>query len=90
MPVIRAKSSRRKTRYRTGFKARLAGFEFAKVTAAKALRMRSLSVVAFETITLRNFEKKMYEANASVKRNTMKAIKQLILLKLTMKMLSER
>ena len=76
VPVILAKSSRRKSRYRTGlltrceivFKALLAGFEFAKKrTAAKALQMRRLSAFAFEAITLLNFEKKMNEANASVK-----------------------
>ena len=65
---------------RDSFKARRAGFEF-----AKALQMRRLSAVAFETITLRNFEKKLYEANASVKRNTGYTFKQLILLKLAMK-----
>ena len=45
-----------------------------KPTAAKALQMRLLSAFAFETITLWNFEKKMYEANASVKRNTVDTI----------------
>ena len=72
------------------FKARLAGFEFAILTAAKALQKRSLSAFAFETITLRNFEKKMNEANASVKRNRVNTIKQLMSLKLAMKMQGER
>ena len=75
---------------RNRFKARPAGFEFAKASCAKALRTRSLSAFAFETITLRNFEKKLYEANASVKRNTGNTIKQLILLKLAMKIQGER
>ena len=55
---------------RDSFKARLAGFEL-----AKALQMRRLSAFAFETIRLRNFEKEMYEANASAKRNTLNTIK---------------
>ena len=54
------------------------------------LQMRRLSAFAFETITLRNFEKKMREANASVKRNTGNTIKQLISLKLALKMQGER
>ena len=70
------------------FKARLAGFEFAKANCCKSTSNAPASV--FETITLWNFEKKMYEANASVKQNTLNAIKQLILLKLAMKMLGER
>ena len=61
-----------------------------KPTAAKALQMRRLSAFAFETITLRNFEKKMREANPGVKRNTWNTIKQLISLKLAMKMQGER
>ena len=61
-----------------------------KPTAAKALQMRRLSAFAFETITLRNFEKKLYEDNISVKRNTGNTIKQLISLKLAMKMRGER
>ena len=52
--------------------------------------MRSFSAFAFETITLRNFEQKLYEANASVKRNTRHTIEQLISLKLAMKMQGER
>ena len=52
--------------------------------------MHHLSAFAFETITLQNFEKKMYEANASAKRNTVNTIKQLISLKLAMKMQGER
>ena len=52
--------------------------------------MRSLSAFAFETITLRNFEKKLYEANASVKRNTGNTINQLISLKLAIKMQGEK
>ena len=69
---------------RDSFKARLAGFEFA------ALQIRSLSAFAFETITFRNFEKKLYEANACVKRNTGNTIKQLMSLKLAMKMRGEK
>ena len=60
-----------------------------KRTAAIALQMRRLSAFAFEAITLRNFEKKMNEANASVKRNTKNTIKQLMS-KLAMKMQGER
>ena len=56
----------------------------------KALQMRSLSAFAFETITLRNFERKLYEANASVKRNRVNTIKQLMSLKLAMKMPGEK
>ena len=51
--------------------------------------MRRLSAFAFEAITLWNFEKKMNEANASVKQNTKNTIKQLML-KLAMKMQGER
>ena len=98
MPVIRANSSRRKSRYRSGSLTRceivskrcLLVLNLEKPTAAKALQMRRLSAFAFEAITLRNFEKKMYEANASVKRNTLNTIKQLITLKLAKKMLGER
>ena len=75
---------------RDSFKTRLSGFEFKKPIAAKALQMRRLSAFAFETITLRNFEKKLYEANASVKQNTRNTIKQLVSLKLAMKMQGER
>ena len=70
---------------RDSFKVWLAGFEF-----AKALQMRRLSAFAFEIITLRNFEKKLYEANASVQQNTMNTIKQLMSLKLVMKMHGKR
>ena len=52
--------------------------------------MCRLSAFAFETIMLRNFEKKMREANASVKRNTGNTIKQLISLKLALKTQGER
>ena len=52
--------------------------------------MRRLSAFAFETNKLRNFENKMYDANASVKRNGVNIIKQLISLKLPMKMQGER
>ena len=98
MPVILAKSSRRKSRYRTGSLTRceivskrgLLLLNVQKPIAAKALQMRSFSAIAFETITFRNFEKKLYQANASVKRNTGNAIKQLISLKLEIKMQSER
>ena len=89
MPVILAKSNRRKSRYRSGSLTRceivskrgLLVLNLQKPTAAKALQIRRLSAFAFETITLRNFEKKMYEANASVKRNTLNTIKQLVSLK---------
>ena len=98
MPVILAKSSRWKRRYRTGSLTRckivskrsLLVFNLQKPTAAKALQMSRLSAFAFETITIRNFENKMYEANASVKRNRENTIKQLISLKLAMKMEGER
>ena len=75
---------------RDSFKVWRAGFEFAKPAAAKALQMRSLSAFTFETITLRIFEKKLYEANASVKRNPGNTINQLISLKLAMKLQGER
>ena len=99
VPVILAKSSRRKSRYRTGSLTRceivskrgLLVLNLQKLTAAKALQMRRLAAFAFETITLRNFESELlYEANASVKRNTRNTIKQLISLKLAMKMQGER
>ena len=98
MPVILAKSSRRKSRYRTGSLTRceivskrgLLVLNLQKPIAAKALQMRSFSAFAFETITLRNFEQKLYEANASVKRNTWNTIEQLISLKLAVKMQGER
>ena len=61
-----------------------------KPTATKALQMHRLSAFAIETITLWNFEKKMYEVNASVKRKTVNTIKQLISLKLALKMDGER
>ena len=85
MPAILAKSSRRKSRYRTGLLTRceivskrcLLVLNLQKRTAAKALQMRRLSTFAFEAITLWNFEKKMNEANASVKRNTKNTIKQI-------------
>ena len=51
--------------------------------------MRRLSAFAFEAITLWNFEKKMNEANASVKQNTKNTIKQLMS-ELAMKMQGER
>ena len=92
MPVILAKSSRQKSCYRTDsltrceiVSARLAGFEF-----AKALELRCLSAFAFKAITLRNFEKKLYEAYASAKQNTGNTIKQLISSKLDMNIQSER
>ena len=98
MPVINAKSSRRKSRYRTGSLTRceivskrgLLVLNLQKPIAAKALQIRSFSAFVFETITLRNFEQKLYEANASVKRNTRNTIEQLISLKLAMKMQGER
>ena len=96
--MILAKPSRRKSRYRTGLLRRceivskrgLLVLNLQKPTAAKALQIRSLSAFAFETITFRNFEKKLYEANASVKRNTGNTIKQLMSLKLAMKMRGEK
>ena len=98
MPVILVKSSRQKSRYRTGSltqceiisKRGLLVLNLQKPIAAKALQMRRLSAFAFETITLRNFEQKVYEANASVKRNTGNTIEQLISLKPAMKMQGER
>ena len=95
--MILAKRSRRKSRYRTGSLTRceivskrgLLVLNLQKPTAAKVLQMRRFSAFAFETITLRNFEKKLYEANASVKRNTGNTIKQLISLKRAMKMQGE-
>ena len=98
MQVILAKSGRRKRRYRTGSLTRceivskrgLLVLNLQKPTAAEALQIRSLSTFAFQTITLRNFEMKMYEANASVSRNTGNTIKQLISFKLAMKMQAER
>ena len=98
MPVILAKSSRRKSRYRTGLLTRcelvsnrgLLVLNLQKPTAAKALQMRSFSAFAFETITLRNFQQKLYEDNANAKRNTGNTIEQLISLKIAMKMQGER
>ena len=83
MPVILTKSSRRKSRYRSGLLTRceivskrcLLVLNLQKPTAAKALQMRRLSAFAFEAIMHRNFEKKMNEANAGVKRNTGNTIK---------------
>ena len=72
------------------FKGRLLVLNLQKPIAAKALQMRRLSAFAFETITLQNFEQKLYEANASVKRNAGKTIEQLISLKLAMEMQGER
>ena len=92
--MILAKSSRRKSRYRTGSLTRceivskrgLLNLNLQKSTVTKALQMHHLSALAFETITLRNFEKKMYEANGSVKQNKVNTIKQPIPPKLAMKM----
>ena len=97
MLVILAKSSRRKSRYRTGSLTRcetvskrgLLVLNLQKPTAAKALQTRSLSALAFETFTFRYFEKKMYEANASVKERV-NTVKQLMSLKLATKMQGER
>ena len=96
--MILAKSSRRKSRYRTGSltrceivsKRNLLVLNLQKRTAAKALQMRSLLAFAFETITLRNFGKQLYEANASAKRNRVNTIKQLMLSKFATKMQDER
>ena len=98
MSVILAKWSWRKSRYRTVSLTRceivskrgLLVLKLQKLTAAKALQWRRLSVFAFQTNKLWNFEKKMYEANPSVKRNRMNTIKQLISLKLAMKMQGEK
>ena len=98
MPVILIKSSRRKSRYRTGSLTRyeivskrgLVVLNLQKPTAAKALQMRRLSAFAFETFTLRNFKKQGYEAIASVKRNKMNTTKQLMSSKLAIKMQGER
>ena len=97
VPVILAKSSRRKSRYRTGLLTRceivskrcLLVLNLQKRTAAKALQMRRLSAFAFKAITLWNFDKKMNEANASVKQDTKTTTKQLMS-KLAMKMQGER
>ena len=75
---------------RDSFKRGLLVLNLQKPIAAKALQTRSFSAFAFETITLRNFEQKLHEANASVKRNTRNTIEQLISLKLAMKMQGER
>ena len=72
------------------FIERLLVLNLQKRTAAKALQMRRLSAFAFEAITLWNFEKKMNEANASIKRNTKNTIKQLMSSKLAMKMQGKR
>ena len=98
MPVILAKSSTRKSRYRTGSltwseivsKRGLLVLNSQKSTTAKALQMRRLSAFAFETITLRNFEKKTNEVNTSVKRNTVNINNQLMSTKLAMKMQGKR
>ena len=44
---------------RDSFKARLAGFEFARANCRVSVSNAPLAAFAFETITLRNFEKKM-------------------------------
>ena len=99
MPVILAKCSRRRrSGYRTGSLTRCEivskrcslVLNLQKPTVAKALQMRRLSAFAFETITLWNFEKKIYEANASAKRNTVNTIKHLISFQLAMKMQGEK
>ena len=67
VPVILAKSSRRKSRYRTGsltrceivWKRGLLVLNLQKPTAAKALQMRRLSAFAFETNKLRNLANKI-------------------------------
>ena len=99
--VILAKSSPQKSHYCTGSltwweivsKRGLLVLNLQKQAAAKAfqaIQMRRLSAFAFETILLWNFENKVYEANASVKQNRVNTIKQLISLKLAMKMQGER
>ena len=94
MPEILAKSSRRKSRYRTGLLTRceivskrgLLVLNLQQPTAAKALQTSSLSDFAFETISFGILKTKLYEANGSVKRNRGNTIKQPILLKLAIKM----
>ena len=96
--MILAKLSWRKSRYRNGSLTRckivskrgLLIWNLQQPSAAKAIQMRSLSAFASETITLRNFEKKLYEANASVKQNRVNTIKRPISLKLPVKMQRER
>ena len=98
MPVIFTKYSRRKsrnctcslTRCEIVLKRGLLILNLLKPAAAKALQMRRLSALAFETITLRIFEKKMNNANASEKRNTVNNINQLMSSKLATKMQGER
>ena len=95
--MILLKSSRRKSRYRTGSLTRreivskrgLLVLNLQKSTAAQALQLRRLSAFALETIKLRHFKKQMYDANARVKRNAVTTIKQLMSSKLAMKMQME-
>ena len=98
MPVILAKSSRRKSRYRTG-----------SLTRCEIVSKRGLLVLNLQSQVLQRHFKcaacqllhlkqshfgilktKLHETNASVKRNTGNTIKQLISLKLAMKMQGER
>ena len=85
-----AKSSRRKSRYRSGsmqdsFKAQLAGFDFAKASYCKITSNAPLVSFCIENNHASEysclFEKKYiytYVAKASLKRNTVNTIKQLI------------
>ena len=91
VPVILAKSSRRKSRYRTGLLTRceivskrcLLVLNLQKANCCKSTSNAPLVNHALE------FWKKMNEDNASVKRNTKNTIKQLMS-KLAMKMQGER
>ena len=94
MQVILAKSSRRKSRYRTGSITRceivskrgLLVLNLQKPTAAKALQIRSLSALHLKQSRFGILKTKLYESSASVKRNRVNPTKQLISLKLAMKM----
>ena len=98
VPVILAKSSRRKSRYRTG-----------SLTRCEIVRKRCLLVwicksqllqmhfkcAACQLLHLKQsrfgiLKAQLYEADASVKQNTRNTIKQLISFKLAMKMQGER
>ena len=75
---------------RYSFKARLASFEFAKANCRK--RTSSVQLVRFCIWNnhASEFWKKIVWTNASVKRNRVNTIKQLMSLKLAIKMLGER
>ena len=94
MPAILAISSRRKSRYRSGSLTRceivskrdLLVLNLQKPSVAKALQMRRLSALHLKHSRFKILKRKLYETNASVKRNTGNTIKQLISFKLTVKM----